>query len=241
MKRTIFFISIIAFSCGNIFAQTKKNEQKYHYSVDEITEYLNGSIKKVSVTSYPPKIDANGIITPNLESDLDYYQYTVWYEEGENTGTSDLGRNSGGAYKFASKFNEDGLIEKMIYYGFGDTINIVLCEYDENNNRVLEKNYSPDMKTLEFCERYEYDDDGQVVLIKSYAPNGEVLHKQVFAYNEKGNIVAMHYYTYNEGELETLSKETYFYIYDDSDNWIWKYIYWEDNLEWIAVRKITYY
>ncbi len=241
MKGKYILLLFVVLSFESLHAQKEELDKHCHYKVGEIVEYLNESIKEVSVTSYPSIIDENGIIVPDFETDFSHYKYTIWFKEGELTGSSDLGRDSGGLYTFVSKINKDGLATEKIYSSSFDTINVILCEYDDVGNCVLEKFLTSDRKTIELYKKYFYDNLGRVVLIKHYKSNGDVAYKRAISYNEKGNVVSKNSYIYEDDNIDILYRETNYYIYDNSGNWIWKYIYMQDKLEWISVRKITYY
>lgn len=233
------FLAICILSIGSPSDTTKRF--KSEYQVGNIISRLNGQVKSIVEYMYPYTTNESGMIVPDFSEKNPWYHHTVNFNQDGTKEFSDIDRFSGGLNIEYISHDENGNVTEMIHYYGNDTTNFVICEYDEINNLILEKYLSPSRDKIEILEKYKYNESNCIILTKSYSPNGEVFFKNQYSYDSDNNLVSWDAYAYENNVLKSHYTETFFYVFDDYQNWIYKYRYINSELDNIELRKIEYY
>ncbi len=188
----------------------------YKTSVLKYANFYNNNSQPVS-NEYISKYDNNGQLlekyyydTSNIKTVV--MKFSVKYED-ENIIELINESYPGGSFGKACKYDKRGnLIENAFIDHDGNKGNVVIREYDENNNVIKEQIFSLNPKILQAETIKAYDPSNNVIK-STMNSSRETTFTQIFKYDSNNNIIE---------EQAPNRHLKYEYKYDEENNWVAK-------------------
>lgn len=248
----IIFLSLLCFSCFSdeeVMNDLKKNN-------------LKGKVKSMEEAVYDV-VEKDGEIE---KSNLNWKHLIVYNREGNKMMKKTYKLDGSVEDVYMYKYDRKGrLIEELGTDAAGEYSTKMVYEYDDKGRMIEDNLWTPEYahpistSTYEYDEKgmltesiiwytskknrvmwkyvYEYNDKGQESVSKTYKEDGSLERKNIFEYNNKGDMISM----VVESDRFDPSRHTYNYEYDEKGNWIRRIQTDQGEPYQIIERTIEYY